>query len=208
MKDETAATRPLASRRSSYVSLRVSSLTMIKIALVVLGLLATVLSHEAVGKDAPRPYTITAPEKRFLDLVSTLPYTTTSEELKKRFPELSPIKDHGYDNTEAHLEVRLFDLPAAISFSFHKGILVSCGAQIAELDRAQAVGIYAAVRKYFRRHFGKGKEYEGYGNDDANPDYACGSNWTANGIDFGASWKRHGKYQVGWGAQAAQKSAP
>jgi hypothetical protein len=179
-----------------------------KFTLVALVLLATILPSEGSGKEAQRPYKITAPEKRFLDLISALPYTTTYEEVKKLFPELGPIKEHGYDNTEAHLEVRLFDLPASVSFSFHKGILVSCGAGIGELDRAQAVGIYAAVRNYFRRKFGQGKEYEGYGNDDPNPDYACGSNWTANGIDFGASWKRHGKYQVGWGAQAAAKSTP
>jgi hypothetical protein len=179
-----------------------------KLTLSILVLLATMLCHEVVGKNAHPHYEITAPEKRFLDLVTTLPYTTTYEEVKKLLPELGPIKELGYDNTEAHLEVRLFDLPASVSFSFHKGVLVSCGAGIGDLDRSQAVGIYAATRNYLRRKFGRGKEYQGYANDDPNPDYGCGSNWTQNGIDFGASWKRHGKYQVGWGAQAASKTTP
>lgn len=177
-----------------------------KFTLIVFALLVTLLPYEAVSKEPHSHYKITAVEKRFLDLVSTLPYTTTYEEVKKLVPELGPLKDYvGDDNTEAKLEIRFFNLPALVSFSFHKGVLVSCGAQIGEINRTQAVSIYTAARNYLRSRFGKGKEYEGYANDDPNPDYGGGCNWTANGIDFDASWKHHGKYQTGWGAQAAPK---
>jgi hypothetical protein len=175
---------------------------------IILVFLATLLPHAADAKEAGSRFKVTAPEKRFLDLVSTLPYTTTYDELQKLVPELGALKDQGYDNSEAMFETRLFGLPASLHFSFNKRVLVSCGVTIQNLGRAQAISVYRAARNYLRSKFGKGKEQEGYGDDDPNPDYGCFSNWTANGIDFGAEWKHHGKYQAGWGAQAAPKATP
>jgi len=179
-----------------------------KFRLIALVLFATLLPYEAVSKETGIPFRVTAAEKRFLDLVSTLPYTRTYEELQEVVPELGPLKDQGYDNSEAMFETRLFGLPASMHFSFHKKVLVSWGAAVEDLDRAQAVAIYTAARNYLRSKFGKGKEEEGYGNDDPNPDYGCFCNWTVNDIDFGTSWKRHGRYRAGWGAQAASKAKP
>lgn len=179
-----------------------------KFPLITFALLATLLPYEAVSKEPASRYRVTAAEKRFLDLISTLSYATTYAELQETVPELGPLKDQGYDNSEAMFETRLFGLPASMHFSFHKRVLVSCGARVDELDRAQAVAVYTAARNYLRSRFSKGKEEAGYGNDDPNPDYGCFCSWTVNGIDFGASWKRHGKYQAGWGAQAASKVKP
>jgi hypothetical protein len=179
-----------------------------KSTLIALALFATLLPYEAVSKKTESGIKVTSVEKRWLDLVSTLPYTTTYEELQKAVPGLGPLKDQGYDNSEAMFETNLFGLPASMHFSFHKRVLVSCGAAVQDLDRVQAVAIYTAARNYFRSKFGKGHEEEGYGNDDPNPDYGCFCNWTVNGIDFGTSWKHHGRYQAGWGAQAASKAKP
>lgn len=177
-------------------------------ALLILGCLLAWLPVEAAAKERQSSVKIGDSEKRFLDLVSTLPYTTTYDELQKIVPELGPLKDQGYDNSEAMFETRLFGFPSSLHFSFNKRVLVSCGARIENLERAQAIAIYKAVRNYFRDKFGKGREHEGYGDDDPNADYSCFSNWTANGIDFGAGWKHHGKFQAGWGAQAAPKASP
>jgi len=176
--------------------------------LITLAILAALLPYEAVSREPESRSKVTPAEKRFLDLVSTLPYTTTFEELQKVVPELGPLKDQGYDNSEATFETRLFGMPASMHFSFHKRVLVSCGAAVEDLDRAQPVAIYTAARDYFRRGFGRGEEHEGYSNDDPNPDYGCFCNWTANDIDFGTSWKHHGRYQAGWGAQAVPKAKP
>ncbi|MEY2495141.1 MAG: hypothetical protein QOJ45_1633 [Verrucomicrobiota bacterium] len=177
-----------------------------KFTLITLALFATLLPYEAVSKETESRFKVTPAEERFLDLVSTLPYTTTYEELQKVVPELGPLKDQGYDNSQAMFETRLFGLRASMHFSFHKRVLVSCGAAVEDLDRVQALAIYTAARNYLRSRFGKGKEEEGYSNDDPNPDYGCFCNWTVNDIVFGTSWKRHGRYRAGWGAQAAPKS--
>lgn len=177
---------------------------------VVFALLAALVPADAAPKKpAPGPK-VAAEEKRFLDLVATLPYTTTYDELKKLVPEVGALKEYaGDDNTEAKLETRLFGLPATVSFSFHKGVLVSHGAHFTRpggLSVAQATGIYTAARDYLRSRFGEGREHAGY-DEDPSPMYMWICSWKAKGSDFGMYRHRHGKsaYEAGWGAQAAAK---
>ncbi len=153
-----------------------------------------------------REMKVAAEERRLLDLVATLPYTTTYREAKARFPKLGPMREKTTaGDRRAVLRVRVFDLPATLFFDFRKGVLASCGVGIPAAGREEAEATYAAARDYLRGRFGEGREIESRAGAGVEGAHSRNCIWSVKGIDFGVHWSRGRGYEAGWGAQAAAR---
>ncbi len=181
-------------------------ISIILLALVLAGGVSAADERAKAASAAEAVAKVGADERRLLDLVATLPYTTTYREVKTRFPKLGPMRETTTaGDCRAVLRVRVFELPAMLFFDFRKGVLASCGVSIPASGRAEAGAIYAAARDYLRGRFGEGREMESRAGAGGEGAHSRNCIWSVKGIDFGVHWSRGREYEAGWGAQAATR---
>ena len=110
-------------------------------------------------------------DEDWLLLPGRVPSGITYEETKELFPNLGELMTEGggcLDPVpglfEAHLSITIFDRAAKIEFNFSKNSLYGYGFRIWDIDSVTAEPLYAHLKDFYSKRYGKYRETTDEGN--------------------------------------------
>ncbi len=172
------------------MTIQLSSVNLRSIALLLLIVTLSSLSFSQVREqpDSTKPYVtpdstwrippLTEPidqermsDEDWLLLPGRVPSGITYEETKRLFPNLGEQTTEGagsmapkYELYEAYLQITIFDVPAKIEFNFSKNSLYGYGFRIWDIDSVTAEPLYAHLKDFYSKRYGKYEESSDGGN--------------------------------------------